>query len=103
MKRENEESNLHNIINKNKINRRSLKKNKPCDSNKMSSKIFRVLGINASGLSSKVESFDKVLFDRKPSIWFIQETKRKPTDPRIKAKNFINYQVFEMQRVKTRE
>ena len=74
-----------------------------CNSDNVYCQTFRVLGINASGLTSKVESFDKVLFDRKPSIWFMQETKRKPTDPHIKAKNLVNYQIFAMQRVKTKE
>ena len=69
----------------------------------MAGKLFRVVGVNAAGLTSKAESFDKMLFDRKPSVWLMQETKRKSVDSKIKADNLINYQVFEMKRVKSKE
>ena len=81
-------------------NRRGLKKNSRSD--KSGDKI-RIIAINSAGITSKIESFDKVLFDRKPSIWFLQETKRKFTDSKMKAKNLINYQIFELRREKTLE
>ena len=62
-----------------------------------------IVGINAAGLTSKIESFDKLLFDLQPSIWMIQETKRKQVSPKIKGNNLVNYQVFEMFRSKTIE
>ena len=34
----------------------------------------------------------------KPSIFTLQETKRKLTDPPIKAENLVNYQIFELNR-----
>ena len=69
----------------------------------MNCKQFRVIGVNAAGITSKVESFDKMLFDIKPFVWFIQETKRKITDTKIKANNLINYQIFEIKREKSKE
>ena len=78
-------------------NRRGLKKNSRSD--KSGDKI-RIIAINSAGITSKMESFDKVIFDRKPSIWFLQETKRKFTDSKMKAKNLINYQIFELKREK---
>ena len=65
-------------------------------------KSIRVVGVNAAGITSKLDSFDKLLFDRKPSIWMMQETKRKITDKQIQTKNLVNYQVFEMKREKTK-
>ena len=66
-------------------------------------KSIRVVGVNAAGITSKLDSFDKLLFDRKPSIWMMQETKRKITDKPIQTENLVNYQVFEMKRLKTKE
>ena len=62
-----------------------------------------IVGINAAGVTSKMDSFDKLLFDLQPSIWMMQETKRKQSNPRMKAANLINYQVFELRREKTKE
>ena len=62
-----------------------------------------IVGINAAGVTSKMESFDKMLFDMQPSVFMLQETKRKLGDPEMKAKNLINYQVFELRREKTKE
>ena len=69
----------------------------------MTGKSIQVVGVNAAGITSKLDSFDKLLFDRKPAIWMMQETKRKITDPQIKTNNLINYQIFEMKREKTKE
>ena len=66
-------------------------------------KSIRVFGVNAAGITSKLDSFDKLLFDRKPSIWMMQETKRRITDKPIQTENLVNYQVFEMKRLKTKE
>ena len=69
----------------------------------MIGKKLLIVGINAAGITSKLESFDKMIFDLKPSVWFMQESKRNVTDNVIKTANLINYQVFEMKRVKTKE
>ena len=61
------------------------------------------MGINAAGLTSKLETFDKLLYDIKPSIFILQETKRRIGAPKIKAKNIDNYQVFELRRETARE
>ena len=52
------------------------------------------IGINAAGITSKLESFDQMIFDLKPSVWMMQESKRNTTDTVIKTNNIINYQVF---------
>ena len=69
----------------------------------MTGQSLRVVGINAAGITSKLHSFDKLIFDRKPAIWMMQETKQKTTDPQIKTNNLINYQIFELKREKTKE
>ena len=68
-----------------KRNRRGLNRNKRNNFN-MIGNMIRVIAINAAGITSKMQSFDKVLCDRKPSIWMLQETKRKPSDPKMKGK-----------------
>ena len=62
-----------------------------------------VVGVNAAGITSKMDSFDKLLFDLQPSIWMMQETKRKIMYPKMKTNNLNNYQVFELKREKTKE
>ena len=43
--------------------------------NKRKEKILKVIGVNAAGLMSKIDSFEKLLSDEQPSIFCIQETK----------------------------
>ena len=62
-----------------------------------------IIGINAAGLTSKMQTFDKVLFDIHPSVFILQETKRKMHAPKMNAKNLENYQVFELRREKAKE
>ena len=62
-----------------------------------------IVGVNAAGITSTIESFDKLLFNLQPSIWMVQETKRKQISPKMKAQHLINYQVFEMVRKKTKK
>ena len=38
---------------------------------------LRLVGINGAGLSPKFDSFDKMLSDLSPSVFFIEETKLK--------------------------
>ena len=57
----------------------------------MMGKELVVVEINAAGIKSKLDSFDKLIFDLKPSIWLIQEFKRNATDPVLKTTNLINY------------
>ena len=78
--------------------RRGLQKNKKKN---FIGDSFRIVAINCARITSKLESFNKMLFDRKPSVWFLQETKRKIYDPKMKASNLINYQVFELKREKS--
>ena len=48
-----------------------------------------------------MESFNKMLVDRKPSVWMLQETKRKMHESKMSATNLNNYQVFELRREKS--
>ena len=61
-------------------------------------KSLNIIGINSAGIASKMDSFDKVLYDIKPSIFMLQETKRRLNAPKFKAKNLENYQLFELRR-----
>jgi exonuclease III len=55
------------------------------------------MGVNCAGLSSKVKSFDNILFTYNPSIFFLQETKmRRPG--KIKSDNIDKYFVYELTR-----
>ena len=58
-----------------------------------------LFGVNASGISSKIHSFQKALHDLKPSIFFIQETKLGKNTKKIQ---FENYQIFELSRKKNK-
>ena len=78
--------------------RRALKKNKR---NNFMGENIKIVAINCAGITSKMESFNKMLCDIKPSIWLLQETKRRIYDPKMKANNLINYQVFELRREKS--
>ena len=69
----------------------------------MLGKSINIIGINAAGITSKMETFDKMLFDVQPSIFILQETKRRLHAPKMKAKNLDKYQVFELRREKTQE
>ena len=59
-----------NLKTKRSKNRRALNKNK--DKN---NKNIIVMGSNAAGLSSKMESFEHIVNLVKPSIFFLQKTK----------------------------
>ena len=85
-------------VNKRKQNRRSLKKNKLSRKENKNNKPFVFIGNNCAKISNKIDSFNKVLHDLTPSVFALQETKRKKDDPPIKAENLKNYQVFELKR-----
>ena len=82
-------------VHKNKIgkhkNRRVLNRNR----NKGESENnLKLVGVNAAGLTSKLDSFDNLLADIKPGVFFIQETKMRK-EGRIKTENTKNYQTYE--------
>ena len=64
----------------------------------MIGKSLNIIAINAAGITSKMDSFNKLLFDIQPSVFMLQETKRRQGSAKMKAKNLENYQVFELQR-----
>ena len=55
-------------------------------------------GNNCNGIISKMDSFNKILCDLQPSVFSLQEIKRKISDPPIKSCNLENYQIFELKR-----
>ena len=59
------------VAQKKKKNRRSLRKNKP----RKWEKKFKLVGVNAAGLATKLKSLDFVLKEIDPTIFFIEETK----------------------------
>ena len=69
-----------------KNNKRGKRKN-----TKNFSRNLRFLGVNAAGLKSKLLSFNKVLTELNPSVFFVEETKMK-YEGRLKLKNYV---VFE--------
>ena len=82
---------------KNKVirNRRSLKRNKV---NK--SLTIKLVGVNTAGISSKFPSFENLLKKLSPTIFFLQETKRKRPG-NIKTESCSKYQIFELLRKNT--
>ena len=52
------------------------------------------MGVNSGGLKSKLKTLKKVLFELKPSVFFIEETKYTDSG---KFK-FENYEIFELVR-----
>ena len=69
-----------------KKNKRGKRRN-----SKNFSRTLRFLGVNAAGLKSKLLSFNKVLTELKPSVFFVEETKMK-YEGRLRLENYI---VFE--------
>ena len=72
-------------------NRRSL------NTNKNRNKQVTLIGTNCAGLSSKLKSFEILLNQVKPSIFFLQETKMK-REGKIKVDNIGDFQVYELVR-----
>ena len=73
-------------------NRRSMKKK-----NIKFEKSLLIVGVNAAGLSSKLQSFDKMLNDLSPGIFFVEETKMR-TSGKIKTEKSREYIIFELTR-----
>ena len=77
---------------KRKQNRRKERKMK-----KVNERTFKVIGINAAGLMSKIESFEKLMKDVQPSVFCVQETKlRKPN--KIKTESTKGFTMYELLR-----
>ena len=62
---------------------------------------LKLIGANAAGLSSKLNSFDKILSDIKPGIFFLEETKMREMR-KIKTENAKKYQIYELFRKSSR-
>ena len=55
------------------------------------SKPLRFLGVNAAGLRSKLFTFNKIIDELKPSVFFIEETKMKDAG-KIKMDNYLIFE-----------
>ena len=65
--------------------------------NKRKEKILKVIGVNAAGLMSKIDSFEKLLSDEQPSIFCIQETKNKKSN-KIRTESSKSFTIYELNR-----
>ena len=63
----------------------------------MLSKSFKIFGINAAGIKSKLKSFNEILNKISPQIWMLQETKLKPNE-RITCEAAKAFQIFYLSR-----
>ena len=59
--------------------------------------LIKVYGINSAGLMNKLDSFENVLQEVKPSIFCIQETKLKRSN-QIKTKSSQIFTIYELNR-----
>ena len=93
------------LQNKNKIkNKKVLKQKKIKIKRKRHHKRFenkaiklRILGVNAAGIKSKLQSFNQILNTLQPHIWTMQETKLKNSqDLNIEAAK--NFQIYYLNR-----
>lgn len=59
--------------------------------------MLKIVGVNAAGLMSKIESFEKLLSDLEPAVFCVQETKiRKPN--MIKCESSKRFTIYELHR-----
>ena len=54
-----------------------------------------ILGVNAAGILTKIDSFDKWIKDKKPAIFVIQESKV-PQKGKIESNQLIGFQQYEL-------
>ena len=80
------------LKNKTKNNRRKEK-----IKNKMKFRNLKIIGVNAAGLMSKIDSFDKLILDEEPSIFCIQETKLKKAN-RLRTEATKKLTIYEVKR-----
>ena len=76
-----------------KKNRRALRSNKTKKNTKV--KNIKLVGVNSAGLSSKLDSFDSLLSNLMPSIFFVQETKFR-ANGKLKTVNSDKYLIYEV-------
>ena len=81
-------------MNKSKRKRNRRKERKK---GKISERFFKVIGVNAAGLMSKIESFEKLLRDKQPSVFCLQETKLKKPN-KIKTESSKHFTIYELLR-----
>ena len=74
---------------KNKINKRGKRK-----SSQNENKFVRLMGVNANGILSKWTSFQKVLAELNPSVFFMEETKCRQSGRFKKLKNYITFELL---------
>ena len=58
---------------------------------------MRILGVNAAGLKSKLQSFNDILNRLEPQVWSVQETKLRNNET-LKSEFLEKYQVYYLNR-----
>ena len=81
------EKNLSKQGRKRSIKRKYLNENKS----------LKMIGVNAAGINSKLESFNAMLVKLKPQIWCVQETKLKENET-LKCEDIKDFQVYYLYR-----
>ena len=76
-----------------KKNRRTKNRN----SKEIEGNIVKFVGINSAGINSQLHSFDQMLSELQPEMWFLQETKLRRNGT-LKTQNCPKYQIFELVR-----
>ena len=73
-------------------NRRKERRKNSCTNEKV-----KIVGVNAAGIMSKIESFENFLNTQVPTIFCVQETKLKRPN-QIRTKSSKNYNFYELHR-----
>ena len=84
------------VVRNKKVRSKNRRVHKRKNENVVNRKL-KLIGINSAGLSSKLDSFDKVLEDIQPGVFFIQESKMKRMG-KINTENAKKYQIYELLR-----
>ena len=58
---------------------------------------FKIFGINAAGIKSKIKSFDDVISRLKPQIWMVEETKLKSHE-KLQGGSLDDFQIYYLSR-----
>ena len=79
------------------MNKRPNRRSKRQNQNKVNQNKVTLMGVNAAGISSKLQSFKNVVRKVNPSIFFIEETKLKRPG-KLNHENLSKYVVYELNR-----
>ena len=78
-----------------KKSKKLTKKRNQKRNNQKVNKEMLLIGVNAAGLNSKLQSFDTILSELEPSVFFIQESKMKENQ-QLKTAHSSEYRIFKL-------